>query len=301
MSDTQKPAYTRTNVQRFVNLLAADDNISRHAYALLESAGEISYDEVAAYRAEAHATSVELENAKKHLELAENALQREQGLLATQKGFAKHYASRCSQLKKSIAAITAENDFLKEKVCELGGTVEGFTPTPKVTYTFATQGVPGPGTWTVKPLPEEPKPAIKPGDGYRLLKVGERLMPGDDATHDGKKWFMPPYDMCVIHEQDPLTYRRKIEPAAKAPKNPFASYVAPKKEQKYRELGEKDILQPGDFWVLKSRYNNEASRYEMTEEDATRRYPIDVRVYGYSAKLEYGYAYIRPITEKDAE
>jgi len=176
MSDNQKPAYTPTNVQRFVTLLGADTNISRYAYTLLESAGEISYDEVATYRAEAYATSVELQNAKRHLELAENALQREQG---------------------QLAALTAENDFLKEKVCELGDIIEGFTPTPKRyacdlptshgTYTYA---------WTVKPLPEEPKPAAEtpknPFASYvakpthRKLEVGESVQEGDLHLVNGR-------------------------------------------------------------------------------------------------------------------
>jgi hypothetical protein len=220
MSDTQQPAYTRTNVQRFVSLLAADDKISRHAYALLESAGEISYDEMATYRAEAYATSVELQNAKKHLELAENALQREQG---------------------QLAGLIAENDFLKEKVCELGGVIEGFTPRSKVTHTCDLPISRGTYTytWTVKPLPEEPKPA------------------------------------------------------AETPKNPFASYVAPKKEQKYRELGPQEAIQQGDEF----QYYAPTTHGKPNDDWYPVLHEFGVKPYQWHGSVLYR----RPITEKDAE
>jgi hypothetical protein len=291
MSDTQKPKYTRTNVQRFVTLLGADDNISRHAYALLESAGEISYDEMATYRAEAYATSVELQNAKKHLELAENALQREQG---------------------QVAVLTAENDFLKEKVCDLGGVIEGFEPKPTVTHTCDLPILRGTYTyaWTVKPLPKEPKPAIGPGDGYRLLEDGELIEQGDgfcDASI-GPDWEPARHGLTVAHMRylagfnaPNIAYRRKIEPAAETPKNPFASYVAPKKEQKYWELGEGDVFQRGDFWTYKSRFNDEAGRWEMTEQDATRYWAIPDVWHGQPVQYRHDQGYIRPITEKEGK
>jgi hypothetical protein len=412
MSDTQKPAYTRTNVQEFVDLLGADTNISRHAYALFQSAGEISYDEVATYRAEAYATSIELENAKKHLELAENALHRNAGQSIT----------AVKDLKESIAALTAENDFLKDKVCQLGGIIEGFTPTPKVTYTFATQGVPGPGTWTVKPLkPEEPQPgdgyrwvevhevleegdeiqgndgrwrptysvgrtvqevqeevadnrtyrrkiepAIDPGKGYRLLEVGERIYQGDECYQVGQvlpqlqwketqfvgatvgendrvdgtyrrrlkpvvdptsgyrevadneviqfgdefaagpgRWEkssihglftvgeLRPRDYAGLCDGSLITYRRKIEPAAETPNNPFASYVAPKKEQKYRELGPQEAIQRGDEYQYYA-----PTIHEKRSDDW---HPV---IHGFGLKPYQWHGSVlfrRPITEKDAE
>lgn len=339
MSDTPKPAYTRTNVQRFVSLLAADDNISRHAYALLESAGEISYDEMATYRAEAYATSIELQNAKKHLELAENALQRNETLISQLKeqveqltkavlqssAMILHPCRAVDDKDEQLAAITAENDFLKEKVVELGGIIEGFTPRSKSTWTFnpmahgytlATPQMPTsepgcPVAWaTINIIPDVDATINSPG--WRMLKASERIQWGDQYrrkvhSRDFNVWDYVLGGFGSLPSEHPDFYfQRKSKPeepkpATETPKNPFASYVAPKKEQKYRELGENDTLQPGDFWVFKSRFNDKASRYEITEEDITRRYPVDSRAYGKSAEPQYGFAYIRPITEKEAE
>ena len=312
---------------------------------------------MATYRAEAYATSVELQNAKKHLELAENALQRNETLISQLK-------EQVEQLKKAVlqssamilhpcravdnkdeqlAALTAENDFLKEKVVQLGNSVEGFWPRskPKEVYTawdpasdcidalryYLADGrqvrtareIPGlkfPMTvrlhtgnvnrWTISqdgkvvassggsPEPAEPKPkstwTFNPmGHGYTLatpqMPTGEPGCPVAWAT------------INIIPDKEP----EQPKPAAEKPKNPFASYVAPKKEQKYRELGEGDVFQRGDFWTYKSRFNDEAGRWEMTEQDATRYWAIPDVWHGKPVQYRYDCVYIRPITEKDAE
>ena len=67
-------------------------------------------------------------------------------------------------------------------------------------------------SWDWEPIQCPIEPPIDPGEGWRLLEVGERLHEGDEAWQILSKRFdgiWPPYNRPL---QADTTYRRRIEP-----------------------------------------------------------------------------------------
>src|ERR1039457_3476610 len=85
-------------------------------------------------------------------------------------------------------------------------------------------------------LVEEEAP-IDPGEGYRLLKVGEKIVKGDEVTIYGNGWSLVGGSIgCIVCDGDYVyVYRRKIEAEAEAPK--------------YRFLQVGEMVQPEDTFI----------------------------------------------------
>lgn len=60
---------------------------------------------------------------------------------------------------------------------------------------------------------EPVKPSVDPGEGYRLLEPGEKLLEGDEFVLNDGRWAKSNnWLACIGKQGGDLTYRRKIEP-----------------------------------------------------------------------------------------